>query len=254
MGGKSKKQIIKNYGPIQQVNVNENKTEFNIGNTIEKSVSDEKQETKRWLIGLIVSSIISLICAFIAAGVIFPPTDVTNNPGTEQKENTIQLYENTEEIYASHKEYVKCIITSVPVLPGYQVKPYPYLCLMEEEGWRYYPIAGLYTQEQYSADENGVCTLIRENISDQIQFLLKNEMDLEQGIDYDLGCLLIIEHVSNNEKESRKALELRIGQLTVPDDERIVKILKASQEGTVILDVTAWPANKDKIIELIVKE
>lgn len=197
--------------------------------------------------------IIPLISAIIIAIIGKIPIDTEKESSTDQPQPT-QLFINEEKhTEYSQFKYIECTLTSTPILPGYQVKPHPYIAVLDSEEWIYIPILGLYTQEQYSADNNGICKLEREDIITQLQDIL-TAMNKKLGQDYDIGCLIIIEYMANDSSDSpiKKAYELRIGQLSIPEDDAVIKVLNANDSDTQPkIDVTMWPNNKDQIIEVI---
>ena len=157
-----------------------------------------------------------------------------------------------QSVEGSPFKYIECTLTSNFAVPGYQVKPYPYIAVLGSKGWTYLPIRGLYTQEQYSADYNGICKLKREDILTQLQDI-STEVRKEIGTEYKIGCLLLIEYVANNSSKETEIYELGLGHLAPPENEaESIKILAAYQSDTPIkIDVTTWPSNREQIVKII---
>ena len=199
--------------------------------------------------------ILPLIVAIIVAIIYNYPFNVEKNDDESSfssPQPIVQTFSNKEKIeeYSQFK-YIECTLTSDPILSGYQVKPYPYIAVFKSEEWTYIPILGLYTQDQYSADNNGVCKLKRENITSQLQDI-STEVNKENGEDYHVGCLLVIEYVANDGLRKNETYELRIGQLSIPDEDKAIKIINAnSDDAQIKINVATWPSNKDQIIEVL---
>lgn len=78
------------------------------------------------------------------------------------------FYNDSSIVKKSGIEYIQYKITSDPVAAGYHVIVYPYL-VYEKEGKKIYiPLIRQFTQEEYAADENGCCILLRENTSEEL--------------------------------------------------------------------------------------
>lgn len=234
---------------------NDNNRSINKKKTNEKSeaVGKKKKGPGPWT--KLLLPIGATIFVAILSAVLPRILDYKNQKGNEetfQTENINQQFENEEKLCEfAQLDYIECTITSNPVMSGYQVRVYPYLRFLVDGEWEYLPIIGLYTQDQYSADADGICTLIREDITKQIQQYIEDATEMTIGYDYDIATLVVVDYVSDSNKDTREVYELRIGKLTVPDDEIIVKVLAAYENKKRVINVIAWPDGKEKVIKFL---
>ena len=121
-------------------------------------------------------------------------------------------------------EYIQCQLTVNPKIPGYQVKLYPYISVtVLDKNTNYIPILNLYTQEQYTADHEGICILKRENITEELLNLLTENI-IDTTFEPEIGCFAVIQYVCDNEKLTL-AFELRNGQLVSADEKAMEQVI-----------------------------
>lgn len=148
-------------------------------------------------------------------------------------------------------KYVEYTLVSDPVVPRYQVKPYPYIAVLGLKGWTYIPVLGLYTQEQYTADFNGICKLEREDIMTQLQDI-SAEVGKEIGTEYKTGCYFLIGYVARDGSKESEIYEFEKGNLTSPDAAESLQVIAAYKNDTHIkINVVTWPSNKEQVLETI---
>lgn len=206
----------------------------------------KKREPSGWA-KLLITSAVAILVALIPS--IFSNDKSTPDPPTPE----IQLFNNEEQVVThSQFEFVECKLTSTPKRSGYKVKPYPYIAILKSDEWIYIPVRGLYTQDQYSADNDGVCILKRENILTDLQDILK-EINQARGQEYEVGCLLLIKYTSdNNAEQPVKPYGLTTGNLPSFNIEKAEKIVDAfNNDAQIGINVLVWPSNKEQIVEVL---
>lgn len=244
---------LTNDGIYQEDNDNSRSIKKNKVNENSEAVDKKKKGPGPWtklLLPIGATIFVAILSAVLPR--ILDYKDQKGDEKTFQIETINQQFENEEKLCKfAQLDYIECTITSNPVLPGYQVRVYPYLRFLVDGDWQYRIFSGLYTQDQYSADADGICTLIREDITKQIQQYIEDATEMTIGYDYDIATLVVVDYASDTNKDTREVYELRIGKLTVPDDEIIVKVLEAYENKEEVINVIAWPDNKEKVIELL---
>ncbi|MDE5590516.1 MAG: hypothetical protein K2J60_15480, partial [Acetatifactor sp.] len=170
-----------------------------------------------------------------------------NVPSANIKES-LQMFINNESI-VEHAgiEYVQCNLVGDPCIAGYQVKVYPYISFELHDGITYIPICCLYTQEQYSAGNDGTCVLLRENTTEALRDFI-SEIFAESGKEVQTGCLVAIEYIHKDNQSEKEIFELRNGQLAWADDRIAIQVIKAVyDENSYKISMQSWPDSKDEI-------
>lgn len=157
------------------------------------------------------------------------------------------FYNNICTIEIMGIEYVQYEFTSAPIVAGYHVIMYPYV-VYEKEGIKVYiPIIRQFTQEEYAADENGCCRLLRENTSDNLKEFVASEMNLS----VEIKCLAAIEYAEDGEIK-REVYDVRDGQLVESEKDVVMGVLTAyGDENFVKIDMWSWPCFDLQVLEKV---
>ena len=168
-------------------------------------------------------TVILLIAAILLASVtllifIYEKTQPTENK-TENTQKFSATSQNTEKAGLSYIEYT---ITSEPSRRGFHVRPYPYVTYEENGETTIIPILNLFTQEEYSAEISGKCSLMHE--------LLPSSFRAADNSDYSftaeqVQCLIAVLYTKDTE-QVRDMYELRDGDLTYADENIAIQLLQ----------------------------
>lgn len=191
----------------------------------------------------IVLAIISLIQAIIVAVINNTPAEGDVAPssemGVEEAADKLIFDCIAEETEKVGLEYIEYEIASNPSLNGYHVRPYPYLSYVGKEGNIIIPLTHLFTEEEYSADSDGKCILLKEYSAEKIE-----EMYEPSSAD----TLLFIEYGSKiNGEKMLQCYYLNDGELQEAEEEIVIQVLEAYENTEQIIDMSNWPKNMEKI-------
>lgn len=166
----------------------------------------------------------------------------------------LQLFHNFQTITeVAGIEYVAYQLSSDPAVQGYHVKPYSFVKIDTQEGDRYIFLENYFSQKQYTADENGICILLRQNTEDELEKMI---LQVNEENEIKSQTILVIQYVFN-EKQHNDFFELRNGELKRIDDKAALKVIdNYFKKDTLILDMEIFPCNKFRlknIIQTIIK-
>ena len=212
-----------------------------------------KRKLSEPLLIAIVPGLLSICATIITAITSVATTIIQTNAsklsdqklGTETNTQNVIFTNISEKTSSMNFEYINCSISSDPPLPAYQVRVYPYLTICGDEQDYYYPITGLYTQPQYVADTNGVCTLLKTDDLDVVcEFLAQENNDISP----ETGTILLMQYSTNNTSFT-EAYELRNGQLITADDTIAIIVLNAFDSDSYTINLNVWPVYKYEFLE-----
>ncbi len=111
---------------------------------------------------------------------------------------------------------------SKPIIEGYHVLAYPYIVSAKEMNNNVYvPVMGLFTSNEYRADREGRCKILKRTDED-----LK-EIENITGDFSEVKILLAIQYVENGTARERKVYDIGDGQLVESEKELVIGVLKA---------------------------
>lgn len=148
-------------------------------------------------------------------------------------------------------EYVEYKITTDPIVKGFHIIVYPYL-VCENEKKVYIPVTGLFTQNEYVADEKGCCTLSREDTFEELKETIKKMNMIDFPVE--VRCLVAIKYVKQDE-EQKEIYDIKDGQLTKSHGEIATKVLEAwESKSSLKIDMIGWPDyDQEKLEEILVR-
>lgn len=139
-----------------------------------------------------------------------------------QNEQEQSFYCNSEMINKFGIEYKQYEITSEPVIEGYHVLVYPYVVSGEEKDNKVYiPIVGEFTSDEYKADRNGNCKLLKE----VDEYFEDVENDTENSSE--VKILIAIQYAEDGTTRERKVYDIGDGQLVEAEKELVIGVLQA---------------------------
>lgn len=145
-------------------------------------------------------------------------------------------------------KYVDYKITTTPIVKGFHIIAYPYL-VYETEKKVYIPVTGLFTQNEYVADEKGCCTLSRENVFEDLKEMI-NKMYMVD-FPFEIKCLVAIKYVEQDE-ERKEVYDIKDGQLTKSEPGNAIGVLEAwEDEKSLKIEMTGWPDYNRKNLDAI---
>ena len=153
-------------------------------------------------------------------------------------------------------EYVQCEITAEPHMAGYHVRPYAYVVYDTEKDSSYIPIEGLFSQEEYVADQEGTCTIWYENTMAELQKKLEDiaaekRRESSKAI-IRVDCAVAIQYIESKERQT-DLYELRSGELIPIGEEETIRIKGIWEaEDSVKIDMLSWPALDIKMLDKII--
>lgn len=135
-----------------------------------KSSSDNPPASASQSASIATPTVIMVILAIIL--VIAATTIFVYTKSTQTMEDAYNMESNVQKFSATSQNieragfpYTEYILTSEPSNGGFHVRPYPYILYTESGGDKILPILNLFTQEEYTADTFGQCTLLQESLS-----------------------------------------------------------------------------------------
>lgn len=221
-----------------------------------RNTNKEKNEdaSSKWP-QLIVTIIVALITL---AGVILTcNTNLKIQESKEMHEKQMEEQKNAyeQEFFMSEQSVtragIECIryeIASAPPINGFHIRPYVYVIIEWSEEKRYIPVEGQFLQEEYAAEQDGICILYREDTTKQLLDSLE-----EQGCDAQLECMVAIEYTVEG-KAQRDIYTLRTGQLEVAEEKKSLAVLNAWErlDDYVKIDMMFWPVgSQEQLKELL---
>lgn len=208
----------------------------------------------RWLQYIVVPIGIALIGL---AGVIHKnQTDLKIEKSKEAHEKQMKEQENTfeQEFFMSEQvvtragiECIKYEVNSSPAINGFHIKPYVYVIMELSGEKKYIPVDGQFLQEEYAAEQDGICILYRENTSKHLLDSLK-----EQGCEAQLECIVAIEYTVAG-KAQVNVYTLRTGQFEVASEEKFLAVLEAWERHDYKIDMKSWPIGSEEQLKKLLK-
>lgn len=155
------------------------------------------------------------------------------------------IYNRSSIIQKNGIEYVQYEFETDPPMEGYHMIAYPFAICEKEDNKVYLPIIGQFNHDEYVADEDGKCSLLRENTTGE--FLKMAASVVNYSIEVE--CLIAIQYVKDG-KVKREVYDIRDGQLTLSDQNIVIEVLKAwEDEDGVKIDMWAWPHFNQQLLE-----
>ena len=141
-------------------------------------------------------------------------------------------------------------------MAGYHVRPYAYVVYDTEKDSSYIPIEGLFSQEEYVADQEGTCTIWYENTMAELQKKLEDIAAEKRGESSKaiirVDCAVAIQYIESKERQT-DLYELRSGELIPIGEEETIKIKGIWEaEDSVKIDMLSWPALDIKMLDKII--
>lgn len=162
-----------------------------------------------------------------------------------QNEDKQLFYSKSDIVEMAGIEYVQYEFTSDPVVAGYHLLVYPYAICEKDDQKKYLPITGQFTQDEYVADENGYCRLLRENTTGDFLKMAASVVDFSIEVKY----LVAIQYVKNGELK-REVYDVMDGNLILSDPNIAMKVFKAwEDESSIKIDMWGWPCFDQKVLE-----
>lgn len=167
-----------------------------------------------------------------------------------------KLYIQENIINRAGIEYVQCEITAEPHMAGYHVRPYAYVVYDTEKDSSYIPIEGLFSQEEYVADQEGTCTIWYENTMAELQKKLEDIAAEKRGESSKaiirVDCAVAIQYIESKERQT-DLYELRSGELIPIGEEETIRIKRIWEaEDSVKIDMLSWPALDITMLDKII--
>lgn len=190
-----------------------------------KENGNESKSIKGW-IALLVP------CLFAFAGEVYKgQIDVKIQKMEEEHEERMHGIQNEQEqsFYCSSEivnkfgiEYKQYEIISKPTIEGYHVLVYPYIVSGKEMDNRVYvPVMGVFTSNEYRADIEGRCKILKD-MDEDLEGTENNAEDFSE-----VKVLLAIQYAENGTTRERKVYDIGDGQLVESDKELVIGVLKA---------------------------
>lgn len=155
---------------------------------------------------------------------------------------------STEEVF--NIEYINYSISTSPDLPGFQVIPYSYIKYISEADTTFLFLNNQFSQSQYCSDENGICSLKRENSSEALIQILEKELGAKypnKKISISSGCAICVKYtVARSPVVS--FFELTNGSLPTLSNEDLLTAISEYNADKKGIDMIAFPQNKEKIL------
>lgn len=210
-----------------------------------KSSSDNPPASASQSASIATPTVIMVILAIIlviAATTIFVYTKSTQtmeDAYNMESENMQKFSATSQNIERAGFPYTEYILTSEPSNGGFHVRPYPYILYTESGGDKILPILNLFTQEEYTADTFGQCTLLQESLS--LPFTDPNNSDCSFTLEH-VHCFVAILY-TKDAKSIRAMYELRDGELTYADKETAIRVLQIFEDidNSTTIDIRNLP-------------
>lgn len=155
------------------------------------------------------------------------------------------FYSKSDIVEMAGIEYVQYELTSDPVVAGYHVLVYPYAICEKDDQKKCLPVTGQFTQDEYVADENGYCRLLRENTTGDFLKMAASVVDFS----IEVKCLVAIQYVKDGELIP-EVYDIRDGSLTLSDQNLAMEVLAAwEDESSIKIDMWGWPCFDQKVLE-----
>ena len=155
------------------------------------------------------------------------------------------IYSKSDTIESFGMEYVRYEFETDPPIEGYHMIAYPYAICEKEDNKVYLPITGQFDHDEYVADEDGKCSLLRENTTGE--FLKMAESVVDYSIEVE--CLIAIQYVKDGEVK-REVYEVRDGPLALADQKNVIEVLRAwEDEKSIKIDMWEWPHFNQQLLE-----
>ena len=211
-----------------------------MGERMSREKADKEREGMAKNIKNIFEAITAVATAIVAVMTLVSPFI---NHFISKDEMKVTFNCNPSTISYAGVDYVQYELSTIPSVQGYQIKPYPFICVFLAEENVYFPLENFFTQRQYSADESGVCSLFREDTVEELKKLFKNVE--EDSIE--MGTILAVEYILNEEK-CNEFFWLGNGELLRMEGKEAEDIIHVFwEEDTVTLDMEIFPCNAEEI-------
>lgn len=221
---------------------------FNSYNAQEKVRENKnKMETIKIMIPIIVALIGAV--ATIGAALITALTSSNYGDNALDSSYAVDINQNFScnkvemETYFN-LEFICYELNSLPDLSSYKVMPFPYIEISKGGNSIYIPLISQFTQEEYVADSNGICILRRENTTEYVIELLKNELEYNVNS----GCYLAIEYISQNGDRHIGFYKLSNGQLLNANEEEVARVIyNTKDDNSFKINMLDWNKYKNDI-------
>lgn len=190
---------------------------------------DRNRKSKSDIHMLIITSIIQIVSTIIINLATNYFSGIAAGPAPTEVKQTFTCEEFVEESFFDI-DFVTCVLTCEPPISNYQVIPYPYVKVTNDDKEEYIPLDFFFSQKQYVSDANGKCELKSEKTVDEFVEILQEYMEAKELV-IGGGCILAIQYVDKNNELGIHLYELRNGLL--------IELIGADmKEAAIVIGVT----------------